>query len=1295
MSAPSSSLSVIDSNSPNKANKKRGVGATSENETSASTAASATATSQNIPSSSSSLDFVGSSHAVKDLFSLPYVVDRPISVAVHNLGGTLVLDADPDQEMAHHYPTTAPSSNAASVDDESSSKKQHTKVENLTRSLVALSSMEPTSEALTIVNSLIESSRRSNSNQGTADTTSTTPSSSSQLAPPQVKMTGSQPLGLPRPDDYVARFIPPVPEPREYLSWKFHNMDLLVGSNAVIYRSPETSTALAVRVEEASDLKSLSQVHQEMVCSGNFVPDHQFAKLQQMGKPSYAEAARKKMQQIEQEKDEKINVQKEKKSDTGKSFAAPDLDKVRLQTCIVPASNSPLGGLLSSGRGVVRYENGTSSSGQMERSPSPVSTVLDAYLDNIMANVPQLALCLQDKGFVQSVKLLNTDQIPSFLLHPSTLDTTKAFEIMEGGNSAEQVFSPEIMEMNASTLLRFLKTQCTKDNATYLLRREVGHTNIQLYDISSISAQRQQKWNWWLAMMSNRFANRLRSLAANTTDRALRRSFRARQRSLLQNTLELLEALADMNGKSHESLIAAINENLADTFLTHEDDDDANHDGAERPNQPAPATSVSSQQPYSSITVDALNKAQDHLVEGIRVLWPTLKRVLQRMERALQKRQSPAVSLPSQIPVKSIGTDHESSESSDEDSSGSDIDEEECRMEIIPVATQLFGLHHKLVSVSLRLAEIHLRNYYSSSAMQSLRTAARRIADSLYLTQLVASKEEKRHTEEWVLRLQLQYTWLWEHCGHFARSFAADELWRERGHASGEDVVSVLQDVDCALREGRLLDSTDLPVSCFVNPRDSLSDKSMGLISLRSLSGVVGFRSSVEKGGEPSWFDDERVEIAESLLGKQRLLQREQRRVLVAACIAYGRSIDSYRRVWTAAEDDDDPNNAAFLGLLRQRLGDACNETGKAMMNEVRSLLAALPAEKDGSGDDGVALAADPLLCSAEFWFLEGLGVFQDCKDLRNLALLRCNLCQCWKLRANSVFADEDSKLVDNPSHAEVCLQEAANHLQAAHEVLGQRDTDPTTWDMVSAELAATFLVLGVRRRQSLVGSGNMPVILQALRLSPGKERSIVEPMERALEIYQLSSNHHQAAAAHYQLALFYSKIWTCQRDEAKTREKLASAFHHYNASHAFFSQAIRGNEPTFCLLCLDLSNLYSTVSGEECLTKALRACFDTAAAFSRNAIDTATRDVPSSTRSQWLEKMATLAGSVEERAFKIIRNLVKLEETGEKKGKSFKEIYRVGLCAKMTASNEATDDPLVQRLIVVHDILQAISEQF
>jgi hypothetical protein len=354
-------------------------------------------------------------------------------------------------------------------------------------------------------------------------------------------------------------------------------------------------------------------------------------------------------------------------------------------------------------------------------------------------------------------------------------------------------------------------------------------------------------------------------------------------------------------------------------------------------------------------------------------------------------------------------------------------------------------------------------------------------------------------------------------------------------------------------------------------------------------------------------------------------------------------------------------------------LGDACNETGKVLLASLRALLT-----KDDKESFGLA---DVLLDSAQFWFLEGLEAFESCGDPRNIALLRCNLCQCCKLRANNSFSSQ-APSDSSSSHAEVCLEKAVSHLQAAHETLGTRETDTLTWDMVSDELAATFLVLAVRRRQSLLGGGTTPVLLEALRLSPGKERSIIEPMQKALTIYQQSGNLHQAAAVQYQLALTNSKVWTCQRDEAKTREKLSLAFTQYQSAFSYFASHLIGNEPTFVLLCLDIASLYAAVSGEDCLAKALERCLDTVDAFSPTAIEGAKNST------SWLEKMETLALSVDDRVFKLLRNLAKVNP------ERWKDSYREGLSAKMACRNVEVSDPKLRSLEDLYKILTLLRKQ-
>ena len=224
---------------------------------------------------------------------------------------------------------------------------------------------------------------------------------------------------------------------------------------------------------------------------------------------------------------------------------------------------------------------------------------------------------------------------------------------------------------------------------------------------------------------------------------------------------------------------------------------------------------------------------------------------------------------------------------------------------------------------------------------------------------------------------------------------------------------------------------------------------------LYDLSGIVDGEGKLTK---------ESIDAATTLLEGKRQLARDRRRVLVAACVSYRRSAMAYEACVKfqnkgdilvtqskSLEDNpkgsnDDSEELALLNLLRQRQGDASNELGKFLLQELRDLL--------GKGKKDGFTAAEALLASAQYWFGKGLEAFESSSDIRNSALLRCNLCQCHKLRANANFAPSQSKSQgtksDKSAHADACLKEAIHHLQAAHERIGQRDVDPGTWDMVS-----------------------------------------------------------------------------------------------------------------------------------------------------------------------------------------------------------------------------------------------------
>lgn len=80
---------------------------------------------------------------------------------------------------------------------------------------------------------------------------------------------------------------------------------------------------------------------------------------------------------------------------------------------------------------------------------------LDAWLDNVMASIPELAVCYHRNGVVQGYELLKTDDI--FLVKG----------LAEDGSA---FFHPHVIQKNASTVLRFLQDNCKQDPGTYWVR---------------------------------------------------------------------------------------------------------------------------------------------------------------------------------------------------------------------------------------------------------------------------------------------------------------------------------------------------------------------------------------------------------------------------------------------------------------------------------------------------------------------------------------------------------------------------------------------------------------------------------------------------------------------------------------------------------------------------------------------------------------------------------------------------------------------------------------------------------
>ncbi|GMF47286.1 unnamed protein product [Phytophthora fragariaefolia] len=178
-------------------------------------------------------------------------------------------------------------------------------------------------------------------------------------------------------------------------------------------------------------------------------------------------------------------------------------------------------------------------------------TVLDYYLDNVIANIPELAICMHSKGLVRGYKLVETRQIP----------------YMSG--TGRPLFDVQDVSMNASMLLKFLQENCSRPNGTYWLHRKEGESSLRLYDVDVLSQGNQLKWKYMMAMLCYRFAARASRLATSLAAGSpqLQQQLQQRQRELLRTCMNLLGEIAQKGGTAHSSICSSVSEQLADTYL--------------------------------------------------------------------------------------------------------------------------------------------------------------------------------------------------------------------------------------------------------------------------------------------------------------------------------------------------------------------------------------------------------------------------------------------------------------------------------------------------------------------------------------------------------------------------------------------------------------------------------------------------------------------------------------------------------------------------------------------------------
>ncbi|OQR86009.1 hypothetical protein THRCLA_10590, partial [Thraustotheca clavata] len=313
-------------------------------------------------------------------------------------------------------------------------------------------------------------------------------------------------------------------------------------------------------------------------------------------------------------------------------------------------------------------------------------TVLDYYLDNVIANIPELAICMHSKGHVRGYQLVQTRDIPYL------------------NGSTKPLFDIRDVNMNATMLFKFLQHNCSEPNGTYWLYRAEGDYSLRLYDVRMLSKGKQRKWKYMMAMLCYRFASRAARLISSAFEApSLQNRLRHRQRELLSTCLDLLEELRqDQTGsRAQDSISASVAEQMADTYLRELDD-----------------------KMSCSDKISRLRQAKQHLQHSIRVSENCVKDYCVELEHKQQMKQaantnslpvSESLALsPSLAPSPGSTTEWTDEEYDDED------EEDDMRLFM---EEEVVRLQLKHSSANLHLAALYMETKAFADMLRSLHDA--------------------------------------------------------------------------------------------------------------------------------------------------------------------------------------------------------------------------------------------------------------------------------------------------------------------------------------------------------------------------------------------------------------------------------------------------------------------------------------------------------------------------------------------------------------------------------------------
>lgn len=802
-----------------------------------------------------------------------------------------------------------------------------------------------------------------------------------------------------------------------------------------------------------------------------------------------------------------------------------------------------------------------------------LSTCLDLYLDNVIANVPELALCLHAKGFLRGVRVLKTDSIPYL---PTCAE------------SSEPMFDPKVIDFNASTILRFLRDNCRRDVGTYILRLSPDGEALHLYDLDAMSVERKMKWKWLLAMVSYRFAVRL-GHHTKQGSAATKAQIRSRQTKLFSSSFQLLGEIRALGGGAHDSIRAAILEHMADSHLGH-----AEEHRQSSGNESGRKQSVASESEEEGFDLtEELQGAMALLTSAVDILREASTREEIKTSSETLNFKVGDVTVPLDIPRRTETTD-----------APLPLDEEEEEVGDQGIVTdslimQLSGILHKAAVCACAWSAELCRDVKSDGAM----TVLERLAPGWDLwmqlrLKLLRTEAPGQQSGCWGECQTVFGTLplLWDQLGAVFREKTRQV---QRSYSTREECtagidsafLNVMQSVVLSLARlsvllviGPMSEETDsgstspyqavrlLKLLFNYEPWGSSSDSEVlkvtavtGLVSLDALGCLIGASPDPKLSSSDVFKLCVPGDVAWCLLSALCACLS-----LLLSCLA--------TPVASSGTSAGKGVVVVSLGLKNgchqsvRVLAEACSVSGQ------RYLEAAAQVQKSAKiGPDTRTAFVLFSLKTAEAILSQAYSLFHCANDLCNQATVLCNTVSLLRFKANFATTSSGSP-VDEPLRL---LDEALRLCITAHCVLGQRGSVPDTshlsvtaqesvWDAVSYEAGCTHLCRGVLLRTHLMTTGSTsPSPTRSVR-----EKEAVESLETALRIFSALNNHRQIAASHFQLGALLVSVGS---GSSKVRER---ALLHYGEAHKYYAKWDVGS--TLVLILLDMCDVYMAAYAEE-----------------------------------------------------------------------------------------------------------------